>query len=397
MAFTPNDPKLAQTSDTMFEGYLEPEEAQDYFAEAEKTSIVQRFAQKIPMGATGVKIPHWTGNVTAGWVGEGEMKPITKGNLTKQVVTPHKIATIFTASAEVVRANPANYLSTMRTKVATAIALAFDNAALWGTDSPFDHYLAETTKRAALLPNAYDGLAVDGLTQLVADGKKWTHTVLDNLAEPILNQSKDANGYPLFNASNEISDVVSPIRLGRITSRPTILSDHVNNDGLNGIIGFQGDFSQILWGQVGGLSYAVSAETTLNFGTEAEPKFVSLFQHNLVAVLVEAEFGLLINDVDSFVAITANPDPVSYTVTLADAASGDTWTLKVKGVETAAIAYNANAAAVKSAIVAVDDGLSAADVTVTGDATAGYTVTVPASYPLTHGTDTGLTSSVSLA
>ena len=121
--FAVNNAKISQSGDTMFSGLLTPEQSVDYFALAEKTSIIQRVATKIPMGPTGVKIPHWSGNVTASWVGEGDMKPITKGDMTSQTIAPNKIATIFVASAETVRANPANYLGTMRTKVATAIAM----------------------------------------------------------------------------------------------------------------------------------------------------------------------------------------------------------------------------------------------------------------------------------
>ncbi|QDF18414.1 major capsid protein [Mycobacterium Phage Rachaly] len=307
--FAVNNAKIAQTGDSMFSGYLQPEQAQDYFALAEKTSIVQRVATKIPMGSTGVKIPHWTGNVSAQWIGEGDMKPITKGDLSSQTVAPHKIATIFVASAETVRANPANYLGTMRTKVATAIALAFDNAALHGTNSPFGHYLDETTKVVSLADpggagvsdlNAYDALGINGLGLLLAAGKKWTGTLLDDTAEVILNGAKDKNGRPLF-VESTYDQVVAPYREGRILGRPTILSDHVAN---GTTVGYMGDWSQIIWGQVGGLSFDVTDQATLNLGTFATPNFVSLWQHNLVAVRVEAEFGLLVNDKDAFVKLT---------------------------------------------------------------------------------------------
>jgi HK97 family phage major capsid protein len=293
----------------MFSGYLDPEMASDYFAEAEKFSIVQRFAQKIPMGPTGQKIPHWTGNVQASWLGEGDMKPITKGNMTSQTIAPNKIATIFVASAEVVRANPANYLGTMRTKVATAFALAFDAAALYGTNSPFPTFINQTTKVVSLPDpggagvsnlNAYDALGVTGLGLLVNSGKKWTHTLLDNVAEPILNGAKDASGRPLFIEST-YEGLVTPFREGRILSRPTILSDHVV-DGTT--IGFAGDFSQVIWGQIGGLSYDVTDQATLNLGTVGSPNFVSLWQHNMVAVRVEAEYALHVNDPQAFVRLT---------------------------------------------------------------------------------------------
>ncbi|RYF55580.1 MAG: phage major capsid protein [Comamonadaceae bacterium] len=309
MAFAANDPLLAQTGDTMFEGYLEPEQAQDYFAEVEKTSIIQSIARKIPLGATGVKIPHWTGDVQAEWVAEGGMKPVTKGDMTKQTIAPHKIATIFTASAEVVRANPANYLGTMRTKVAEAIALAFDNAVIHGTNTPFGAYIDQTSKSVSLLDpegagvasngNVYDALN-NSLALLVNDGKKWTGTLFDDIAEPIINGAKDSAGRPLF-LESEYTDINAPFRLGRTIGRPTYLSDHI---AASTTLGYAGDFRQIVWGQVGGLSYDVSDQATLNFGTEGSPNLVSLWQHNLVAVRVEAEFGVLVNDVDSFVTLT---------------------------------------------------------------------------------------------
>ena len=114
----------------------------------------------------------------------------------------------------------------------------------------------------------------------------------------------------------------------------------------------------------------------------------------MVAVRCEAEFAFLVNDRDAFVRLTDKVDETSYTVTVAGSPTGGTFTLKVGTQETATIAYNATAATVKSAIVAVDDSIQAADVTVTGSAGGPYTVTAPA--PVTHGTDalTGGTSPV---
>lgn len=303
---------VAKTSDTMFSGFLDPELAQDYFAEVEKTSIIQQIAQKVPMGPTGVRIPHWTGNVSAKWVAEGGQKPVTKGNFTKQDVVPHKIATIFAASAEAVRANPLNYLNTMRTKVAEAIALAFDNAVINGTLTPFGNYIAETTKSVSLADplgagkgaadgsNAYTALNT-GLGLLLAAGKKWNGTLFDNVAEPILNSAVDTSQRPLF-LDATYQDINAPFRSGRVLGRTTFLSDHVAN---GTTVGYMGDWSQIIWGQVGGLSFDVSDQATLDLSSAQDGSgIVSLWQNNLVAVRVEAEFGVLVNDTDAFVKLT---------------------------------------------------------------------------------------------
>ena len=300
-AFAVDHCQISQTGDAMFSGYLEPVLAKDYFAEAEKTSIVQRFAQKIPMGSTGVKIPHWTGDVSAQWIGEGDMKPITKGDLTSQTISPAKIATIFVASAETVRANPAGYLTTMRTKVATAIALAFDEAVLRGTDTPFGAFVNQTTKTQALGTDAYNAIAVTGLGKLVTAGQEVDRHLLDDVTEPTINGSVDAQGVHC-STSRRTTSLTSPFREGRIVGRPTVVSDHA---GAATVLGYIGDFSNILWGQIGGISFDVTDQATLNLGTFAAPNFVSLWQHNLVAVRVEAEYAALVNDPEDFVKLTA--------------------------------------------------------------------------------------------
>ena len=294
---TPNT--VAKTTDSMFSGYLDPVLAQDYFAEVEKVSIVQQIARKIPMGPTGVRIPHWSGDVTAKWVGEGEQKPVTKGDFTKQDIAPYKIATIFAASSEVVRANPLNYLNTMRVKVAEAIALAFDRAVLGG-DGPFGNSIADTDKSVSLGDNAYEALN-NGLELLLADGKKWTGTLFDHVAEPILNGSVDLVNRPLFIEAT-YADINAPFRSGRVLGRPTYISDHVAE---GDAVGVMGDFNQIIWGQVGGLSYDVSDQATLDLSANGDGSgIVSLWQNNLVAVRVEAEFAALVNDPKAFVTLT---------------------------------------------------------------------------------------------
>jgi HK97 family phage major capsid protein len=289
----------------MFSGYLDPVLAQDYFAEVAKVSIVQQLGRRIPMGPTGVRIPHWTGEVTARWVAETEQKPVTKGDMTKQDVVPFKIATIFAASSEVVRANPANYLGMMRSKVAEAIAVSFDQAVLHKLDSPFGTALTDTTKTQELGPNAYDALN-GGLTQLLEDGYKWTGTLLDSKTEPILNGSKDAAERPLFLEAT-YTDVNGPFRVGRVIGRPTYISDNV---ALDETVGFMGDFSKLIWGQIGGISYDVSDQATLDLSVNGDGSgIVSLWQQNMIAVRVEAEFAALVNDAEAFVKLTSAPAP----------------------------------------------------------------------------------------
>ena len=300
MAIDPN--KLATTGD--FSGFLKPDQAAPIFEEVARTSLVQQLGKKIPMGPTGVSIPFWDGEVSANWVDETGKKPLTKGGFDQFSIAPKKIATIFAMSSEVVRANPQNYINVMRQKVAEAFAIAFDEAALHGNNSPFASYVDQTTKATSLIgadgtANAYAGIN-NGLGLLVNDGKKYTGGLFDLITEPILNDSLDANGRPLF-IEPTYTETNSLTRTGRVLSRPTLIADHVAQDD---VLGYIGDFSKIVWGQVGGISYDVSDQATLDLSAAQDGSgLTSLWQHNLVAVRCEAEFAIHVHDPEAFVKV----------------------------------------------------------------------------------------------
>lgn len=293
---------FATTGD--FAGFLQPEQAAPIFDEMKKRSLVQPLAKKIEMGPTGVSVPFWDGDVQAHWVDEAGKKPLAKGGFDKFTVQPKKIAVIFAMSSEVVRANPLNYINVMREKVGEAFATAFDNAVLHGDSTPFGAFVDQTSKAVDLAePNAY-GATNNALKLLVEDGKKFTGGLLDNITEPIINDALDKNGRPLF-IEPTYTDTNSLTRTGRILARPVTIAEGVRGDA-EGAAGYFGDFSQILWGQVGGISYDISDQATLDLSEAQDGSgMTSLWQNNLVAVRAEAEFAALVRDPEAFVKVTA--------------------------------------------------------------------------------------------
>ncbi|AEV52087.1 capsid protein [Rhodococcus phage RGL3] len=295
--------QVAQTSD--FAGFLDPVKSKPIFEEVARRSVLQQLARKIDMGPTGVTVPYWDGEVTAAWTAEGGKKPLTKGGFNMFGVQPAKIATIFAMSSEVVRANPEGYIETMKEKVAEAFAVAFDNAGFHGTNTPFGAYIDQTTKAVSLTPvddtTTYDALN-NSLELLVEDGKRLSGFLLDEKSEPLINGATDKNNRPLFLDANytESNDLM---RRGRILSRPAMFADKVGTAATQAAaetIGYAGDWSKVLWGQIGGISYDVSDQATLTLDGE----LVSLWEHNLVAVRCEAEFAIHVHDKDAFVKLT---------------------------------------------------------------------------------------------
>lgn len=295
---------MAQTAATntgQFAGFLRPNEAANYFEETRKSSIVQSLARQVPLGINGEEITVSTAKPTAGWVSEGGQKPTTEGALGVKSMKPHKIAAITVVSAEVVRANPKNYIEIFKADIAEAFGLAFDAAVLHGTNSPFGagQNLSATTKAVELgtATQANGGIYADlngALKLLVDDGKKLTGFAFDSVVEPTLNGAVDLNGRPLFVDAPYDSRALTA---GRVLGRQAFLGDGVKG---GTTVGFAGNWNQIVWGAVGGISYDVSTQATVTLGGD----LVSLWEHNLVAIRAEAEFGVLLNDAESFVKIT---------------------------------------------------------------------------------------------
>jgi len=293
----------AATTTSDFSGFLTRDQSEAIFNQAAQQSVMQRLARRVPLGINGQSIPVVTGKVTAGWVAEGAAKPSSKGSVALKTMDPKKLAAIAVVSAEVVRANPAGYMDLLRPQIAEAFAVAFDAAAFHGTSSPFSTNLdtgsstQEFTGTTPAFTAVYDDLNA-GFATLVNAGKKVTGWAFDSRMEPVFNGAKDTSGRPLWIDSPTV-DQAGPIREGRLFGRPAYTGDGIYA-ATPKIYGYAGDFSQVAWGAVGGISYKVSTEASVTInGT-----LVSLFENNLVAILAEAEYGFLVNDAASFVKFT---------------------------------------------------------------------------------------------
>lgn len=283
-----------------FSGYLRPDQAQNYFEQARKSSVVQQLARQIPMGINGQEFSYSTSKATAGWVSEAGQKPTTESGIGLKSIKPHKIAAISVVSAEVVRANPGNYMQVLRDDIAEAFAVAFDAAAMHGTNSPFGtgQNLDATTKSVVLgSTGAADGGAfgdlVAGLKLLADDEKRLSGFAFDRKVEPTFLGAVDTTGRPLF-TDTPLSETTTAVTPGRLIGRPAVLGEGIAN---GDVVGYGGDWDKVVWGAVGGITYDVSTETAVTIGSE----LVSLWEHNLVAIRAEAEFGFMIDDAEAFV------------------------------------------------------------------------------------------------
>lgn len=308
----------AATKTSDFSGFLPAHEAGPIFERAARQSVVQQLVPQIPLGINGESIPVVTGRPAAGWVDEGGLKPASSGSLALKSMVPKKLTSILIVSAEVVRANPGGYINTMKNSLAESFAIAFDRAALHdegpdGTASggPFSTYIDQTSKvqEIGATSVANGGIhtdLVEAMKDIVSDvdasGRRYRLNgwALDSVLEPLLWGAVDTTGKPLYTELpvNAESDALG--NAGRLLGRRSFLGEGVASANLTSVVGYGGDFTQAAWGVVGGISYRVSTEAAVTInGT-----LTSLFEHNLVAILAEAEYGFLMNDADAFTKLT---------------------------------------------------------------------------------------------
>jgi HK97 family phage major capsid protein len=304
----------ASTLTSDFSGFIPPTISAPIFERATRMSVVQQLARQVPLGFNGSSIPVVTGRPTAGWVDEGGQKPATAGTMTLKSIIPKKLAAIVVVSAEVVRANPGGYMDTLRPNLAEAFAVAFDRAALHdegptGTPGggPFATFIDQTTKTVELgTGTTVHNDFVAALSALVNDsdasGRRYRLTgwALDDVVEPTILDALDGNDRPLYvDLPTDISaSVVGDARRGRLLNRPSFMGEGVS--GGSDVVAYGGDWSMAAWGVVGGINYRVSTEATVTI----DGNLVSAFEHNLVAIVAEAEYGWVVSDPEAFVEIT---------------------------------------------------------------------------------------------
>lgn len=282
------------------------------FEKTTEMSVTMQLAPEEPLAGSGKAIPVITGKPSAGWVSEGGRKPVSDMTVASKTMDPKKLAVIVPFSKEYLRDERVNLFGMLRPKIAEAFAAAFDAATMAGTSTPFANYLLQTTNSVEIgtATQANGGIykdLVNAMGTVVAEGKNYRVNgwAADYTAETLLLGATDTTGRPIFNADANVG-----IFGGSLLSRPVYYGENVGTPVVTGtpntggvqMIG--GDWSQARYGVASDIAYSLSdqASIVLADGTTT----LNLWQDNLVALLAEAEFGFVVNDVEAFVQVTDN-------------------------------------------------------------------------------------------
>ncbi|SIE09486.1 phage major capsid protein [Mycobacteroides abscessus] len=362
------------------------------FDKAQESSLVMRLGQRIPVSYGETVIPTTTKRPAVGQVGtgtsnaqrEGGHKPLSGTAWDTRSFSPIKLATIVTVSEEFARSNPQGLYTQLQGDLAFAIGRGIDLAVFHGRDAlrnqllqgiDTDNVIANTTHYKNLTAGAImDGL-LDGYDLVSADtNNEFDGWAVDPRFRSTLARAqvfRDANGNidpARVNLNAQVGDILGlPAQYGRV------VGGDLDGNPDTGLRLFGGDFSQLRYGFADQIRVKMTDSASISANADGTGA-VSMWQTNQIAILIEVTFGWVLGDKQAFVKFS-NLGTTTYTLDF-NGATGGTATVNLNGKDSGTIAYNASAATVKSAIVAIDDGIAAADVTVTGSAGV-YTVTVP--------------------
>lgn len=285
-------PSGVQTNRTAIS--LPTEVSSEIMQKTQESSAIMQLARKITLPGRGLTIPVITGEPTAAWVAETDLKPVSNPGISSKVMQAYKIAVIETFSNEFARDMKALY-DALIARLPAALSRCFDSTVIGAVEKPgenFDNFALCTAQSLIATSDAstYDGL-VAADTDIATHGGILSGFALSPQARGILLAACDSTGRPLF--VNSVAAGAIPMILGAptYTNKGVYKAGTAGTSGTPAIVGVAGDWSQALFGTVEGVQVDITDNATVTVGSGTSATNVNLWQRNMIAVRAEIEVG----------------------------------------------------------------------------------------------------------
>ncbi|WPP26263.1 phage major capsid protein [Bacillus subtilis] len=266
-------------------------------------SAVTKLAKYEEMSKPEKEFTYLASGPGAYWVGEGERIQTSKAQWLTAKMISKKLGVIIPVSKEFLRYSVTDFFTQMRPAIAEAFAIKFDQAALFGINSPFGEGISVFEKiqksgnTIALnsLGNLYDEL--NGLMALVEDADKDVNgfTTTRRFRQK-LRGTKDGNGLPIFNdATGGATQQALGLPIGYVDSK----SWDYKKAAL-----LAADWNYTRFGIPQGMEYKISEDATLTTAKGEDGAEINLFERDMVALRVTQQVGFMTLTDDAFAAIT---------------------------------------------------------------------------------------------
>jgi HK97 family phage major capsid protein len=198
-----------------FSGVIPPEFSTQIIEEAIQASAVLSIANLMPMGTTITELPIPKTLPTAGFVTVGGRKPWTDLALQTETLHAEEIAAITAIPDQYLEDASINLWGWVRPRLAEAIALAFDNAVLWGLGAPATYPVGGLDAVAAPVAAGIDALETvnEAMSAVEGQGLPVTGNSADIVVRGVLRGVR-ANTGELLLGTTQAGDSVIPSLYG---------------------------------------------------------------------------------------------------------------------------------------------------------------------------------------
>ncbi|MCP1147386.1 MULTISPECIES: phage major capsid protein [Bacillus] len=300
------DPKTVLLQDAV-NGKIPTEHAEIVMKEFMQTSAISQLAKYEPMTKPEKTFTYLAEGPGAYWVGEGERIETSTAKWLTAKMTTKKLGVIIPVSKEFLKYTVSDFFTQMQSAIREAFAVKFDQAALFGTESPFEKGVSvmerintsgqkvELGTGAGSNSTIYDDLAA--VMALVEDADKDpdAFTTIRKFRQK-LRASKDNNGLPLF---NQVTADATPQALGL----PIGFVDSKSWDKTKAEL-ITGAWDYARYGILQDIEYAISTDATLTTVVDENNVPINLFEREMFALRATMEVGFTTLAADAFAAIT---------------------------------------------------------------------------------------------
>ena len=271
---------------------LPAEVSREILQKTQEASAVMSLARQIPLPGRGAVIPVITSDPTAAWVAETDEKAVSNPGLSTKLMQAYQLAVIVPFSNQFRRDADALYNAIVE-RLPLALAQKFDATVIGAVNAPgenFDTFANATAQ--ALVPGAGEtvyGNLVAAYGDIAAQGGSMDGIAISPVGMSLLLGATGSDNRPIFNSAADAA-------IARILGARTVESRGMYKAGAAGVgtaagtpalVGVAGDWTQAMWGTVGGVDISISEESTLTIGTQQ----INLWQRNMFAVRAEIEVG----------------------------------------------------------------------------------------------------------
>ena len=237
------------------------------------------------------------------WVDEGERIQTSKPTWLTAKMEAKKLGVILPVTKEALRYSVTDFFNEMRPAIAEAFYTKFDQAALFGTNTPyaegqsvFERIEASGNKvEQGTNPNLY--LDLNDLLALVEDGDHDPNgfTTIRKFRKD-LRGAVDSNNLPIFNdARNGATAQALGLPIGYVNG----LSWDKEKANI-----ITGDWDYARYGILQGIEFKIDDSATLTTIQDAEGNPVNLFERDMFALRATMHIGFMTLKEDAFAALT---------------------------------------------------------------------------------------------